>query len=93
MSIKSFKVATVQMKKDGSGTTVKLGNYSKNEKYKTTTQIIVRDSSGNVLADVTDSYLVVKDPRTRENITEEQVGRIPDYIKNELFVIVSDEQK
>ena len=93
MSIKSFKVATVQMKKDGSGTTVKLGNYSKNEKYKTTTQIIVRDSSGNVLADVTDSYLVVKDPRTRENITEEQVGRIPSYIKNELFVIVSDEQK
>lgn len=93
MSIKSFKAGTVQVKKDQSGLTIKLGNYSKNSKFATTTQIIIRDSEGKVLADVSDSYLVVRDPRKREGLTEEAAARIPDYIKSELFVIVSDEQK
>lgn len=89
--IKKYKVGAVQTKKDKSGVTVKLGNYSKNEKYKTTTQIIVRNHEGKVLADVTDGFLQVVNPREREGLTEEQLARIPEYIRNELFVVISEE--
>lgn len=91
--IKKFKVGVVQSKKSGDGVTVKLGNYSKNEKYATTTEVIVRDNQGNVLAHAKDGYLQVVNPRERDGITEEQRNRIPDYIRNELYVIVDDQQK
>lgn len=91
--MKKFKVGVVQTKKSGDGVTIKLGNWSKNPKYATTTEIIVRDSEGNVLARTTEGYLQVVNPRQREGITEEQLSKIPEYIKSELFVIVNDEQK
>lgn len=97
MSIKTFKAGTVQMKKSGDGRTIKLGNYSKNSKFATTTQVIIRDSEGKVLADVTDGYLVLKNPRERTNkdgspLNEDQVARIPDYILSEMYVVVNDEK-
>lgn len=91
--IKKFKVGAVQKKKDGSGVTVKLGNFNKNTKYATTTEVIVRDAQGNVLARSTDAFLQVVDPRKREGITEEQAAKIPDFIRNELFLVVNDEQQ
>lgn len=93
MAIKKFKVGVVQSKKSGDGVTIRLGNYSKNEKYATTTEVIVRDHAGNILASVKEGYLQVVNPRQREGLTEEQAAKIPDYIKSELFVVVNDEQK
>jgi len=92
MAIKSFKVGTVQTKKSGVGATVKLGNFSKNAKYATSTEVTIRDSGGNVLANRADCYLVVKNPREREGITEEELAKIPAWVKHELYLIVDDTQ-
>lgn len=86
MGAKKFKVGNVQTKKDGVGTTIRLGSYSKNLKYATSVQLIVRDGAGNIVADVKDGYLQVIDPRTREGITEEQAAKIPDFVLKELYV-------
>lgn len=93
--VKKFKAGTVNMKKDKSGRTIKLGSYAKNPQYATTTQIIIRNSQGQVLADLTDPFLQIVDPRTVRNHdgtekTEEQAARIPEHILNELYVIVDD---
>ncbi len=88
--IKRFKVGTVQLKKDRSGTTVQLGNQSRNEKYATTVEVIVRDGQGKELARSTGGYLKVENPRTRPGITEEQAAKIPEWIKSELFLVVDD---
>lgn len=90
-NIKRFKVGAVQKKKDGNGTTVSLGSKSNNPKYKTTVQLIVRDGTGNVVADVTDPYLVVSDPRLdKDGNTSKFADKIPDFILKELSVVVSD---
>lgn len=88
--IKKYKVGNVQLKKDRSGTTVALGNVSKNSKYATNIEIIVRDGEGNELARSTNGFLKVENPRTRPGITEEQAAKIPDWIKNELYLVVDD---
>lgn len=98
MSVKRFKAGTVNLKKDKSGRTIKLGSYSKNPQYATTTQIIIRNASGDVLADVTDPFLVVVDPRTQldkngEPLSEDRVAKIPEHILNELYLVVNDEQR
>jgi hypothetical protein len=91
--IKKFKVGTVQSKKDRSGVTIAVGNANaKNEKYRTSVEITVKDANGNVLAQVENGYLVVQDPRKRDGITEEQLAKIPDWIKSEVFVVVDDGQ-
>jgi hypothetical protein len=95
MAIKKFKVGNVQLKKDRSGVTVALGNYSKDPKYATTVEMIVRDGSGNVLAKTTGGFLQVVDPRKQLNKdgtekSEEQLAKIPEWIKNELFIIVEE---
>lgn len=87
---KSFKVGNLQKKKDGSGYTIKLGNYNKNEKFATSTGITVLDASGNVLTKQKDCFLVLKDPRKNEKLTEEQIAKIPEFIEQEVFLVVSD---
>lgn len=96
--VKKFKIGTVQLKKDKSGVTVKVGNpESKNEKYRTSVEITVRDAAGEVLATAVDGYLVVQDPRKRvkengEGLSEAELARIPEWVKSELFLMVSDGQ-
>lgn len=92
MAIKSFKIGSVNKKKDGNGTSIKLGSPNKNPKYATTVEIIVRDSQGNVLARKKDGdYLTVRDPREREGITEEQAAKIPDFVLKDVVAIISDD--
>lgn len=98
---KYTKVGVVQMKKDQSGVTVRLGNSTaKNEKYVEHVEIIVRDAKGNVKARASSQeaenglYLMVQDPRKRLDkegnpLSDEQLSKIPDYIKSELILVTN----
>lgn len=95
MAIKKFKVGTVQTKKDKSGVTVALGSFSKDEKFRTTVEVTVKDSTGKVLAKAENGFLQVQDPRKRTNkdgtpLSEEQAAKIPAWIKSELFLVVNE---
>lgn len=90
MAKKFIKVGTVQAKKSGDGVTVSLGSNSKNPKYATTTEIVVRDGQGNVLGKAQGGYLMVQDPRQRPGITEDQASKIPDWIKYELVLVTEE---
>lgn len=75
------------------GTSVSLGNWSNDPRYKTSTQVIVRDHAGNVLIDQTDGFLSVFDPRVPapggEPISEAQLARLDKAgISKELFAKV-----
>lgn len=94
--VKKHKVGTVQMKKDGTGFTVAVGSpNSKSEQYKTNVEIIVRDGKGVVLGRAINGFLKIEDPRKRTNkdgspLTEDQLAKIPDWIKNELYLITDE---
>ena len=94
--VKKFRIGTVQMKKDNSGPTVRVGNpEAKDPKYITNVEITVKDGNGNVLAKATNGYLQVLDPRKRQNkdgsdLSDEQLAKIPAYIKQELHLVVED---
>lgn len=96
MAIKSFKVGSVNMKKDKTGSTVALGNKSKDPRFATNVRVIVTNSNGDVLADKMNPYLVVKDPRERidsktgAGLTEEQLAKIPEFILKELSIVTED---
>lgn len=96
MGLKSFKVGVVQKKKSGDGVTVALGQpKAKDKKWVTNVEIRITDSDGKVLAHQKNGYLVVKDPRKRTNqdgsaLSAEQLSKIPEYIKNELYVMVEE---
>lgn len=96
--IKRFKVGNVQLKMDKSGVTVALGNpKAKNEQYRTTVEVIVKDNKGNVLAKTENGFLQVVDPRKATNkdgtpLSEDQLERIPAWVKNELYLVVSDDK-
>ena len=89
---KFTRLGVVMSRKDGKGTFVSLGSRSKNEKYKLDVEVTVKDSSGKIVAQATNPILNVQNPRTNPNLTEEQIARIPDSIKNEL-VLVTDTDK
>lgn len=84
---KFTKVGTVQLKKDKSGESLKLGVYNKNPKYAVNVDIRVRDSQGNTIAQGTDCYLMLQDPRERPGITEDQMAKIPEFILKELVLV------
>lgn len=97
--VKKFKVGVVQSKKDGKGVTVLLGSKSKDPKYTTVIELVVKDASGKVLAKTSTKdenvYLQVVDPRTRKNkdgtpLSEEQLSKIPAFIKHELNLVVAE---
>lgn len=99
MSVKRYKVGTVQMKKDQSGVTVRLGSpktkTAKDDSFVTNIEITVKDAKGKVLTKAENGFLVVQDPRKRTNkdgsaLTEEQLARIPDWVKTELFLVVAE---
>jgi len=94
--IKKFKVGVVQMKQDKSGVTVKLGSpESRNEKFRYSVELVVKDANGNVVAKAENGYLKVEDPRKRtkangEGLSESELAKIPAWIKNELMLVVDD---
>jgi hypothetical protein len=94
--IKKFKVGVVQLKQDKSGVTVKLGSPdSKNEKFRYSVELTVKDHLGNVVAKAENGYLKVEDPRKRvkkdgEGLSEDELAKIPAWIKNELMLVVDD---
>lgn len=97
MSVKKYKVGTVQTKKDKSGVTVAVGNpTAKNEKYRTNVEIIVKDGNGKILAKAENGFLQVVDPRKRTNndgspLSDDQLAQIPAWVKNELFLVVAED--
>lgn len=47
-------------------------------------KLVVEDMEGKVLATVLNPNLNVQNPRKRKDITEEQLSKIPSYLKAEL---------
>ncbi len=90
MGKKYQKVGTVQLKKDKSGSTVKLGVYNKNPQYAVNVDIRVRDAQGNTVAQGTDCFLMLQDPRNRPGITEDQVSKIPDFLLHDLVLVTEE---
>jgi len=72
------KLGTVLKNKDGEGQYIALGNAkAKEDKYRFSVEVIVRDAAGKVLAQQTDGFISVFDPRrSRENV--------PDHVLAEL---------
>lgn len=71
---KYVKLGAVLKSKDGEGSYIALGdNKAKDEKYRFSVELIVRDAAGNVVAKQTDGFVSVFDPRkNRDNV--------PDYV-------------
>lgn len=67
------KIGEILKKKDGSGTYIKLDLRKGKEKLSSITL-----TNG--------SFLTVLDPRKRAGITEEQLEKIPDFVRAELFL-------
>lgn len=85
------KIGTVMTKKGKSGKYVVLGDENnKNEQYRTTVEIRVKDASGKVVAQTKNGYLQITDPRNRKGITEEQAEKIPSFVEAELFFVEND---
>lgn len=71
-------------RKDGKGHFISLGNSkAKNDKYKFSTEITVRDSSGKVMATLTDGLVTVLDPRAKEDANP----NLPPNLFRELFIV------
>jgi hypothetical protein len=91
MAKRFIKVGNVMKKRDGSGVFITLGNSkAKNEKYRYSVELTVRDSTGKVVGTSRDCLLSISDPRSRPGITEEESARIPDSIKNELTLVIEE---
>jgi uncharacterized protein YxjI len=89
---KFHKIGSVFKKKDKPGSYVALGNpNSKNEKYKTTVEITLKDAKGEKVVQLSNGFLTVLDPRKRRDITEEQASKIPEHLISELFIVEDGE--
>lgn len=85
---KFHKIGAVVKKNNGKGVVVVLGNpNSKKEEYRTTVELTLKDSKGNILAQSKDGFLTVFDPRKRPGITEEQAEKISSRLVSELFLV------
>lgn len=86
------KVGAVLKKEGKVGSFIVLGDsQNKNEKYRTTVEVTVKDSSGKVLAKTENGFLTVLNPRLRPNITEEQAAKIPARLVSELFIVENND--
>jgi hypothetical protein len=84
---KFTKVGTVQRKKSGDGTSVKLGVYNKNPQYANTVTVTVKDSQGNIVAESDSPYLLVQDPRfDHKGEPTKFANSVPDFILHELVL-------
>lgn len=88
---KFTKVGSILSKNGKPGSFVVLGDENnKNEQYRTTVEIRVKDSSGKVLAQTKNGFLTLLDPRNRPGISEEQSEKIPARLQAELFIVEND---
>lgn len=63
---KYVRVGTVMKSKENEGSYIVLGNpTAKEEKYRTTVELTVRDSAGNIVASQTGGFLNVNDPHEK----------------------------
>lgn len=80
-----IKVGSVMTKK-APKTGVHIGTGDKFRKLNV--NVTVTDESGNTVAQATNPFLHVQDPRKRPGATEEEVAKIPTWLKQELFLVV-----
>lgn len=88
-----IKVGAVLRKGEGKkGTFVVLGSQNnKNEDFRTSVEVTVKDNKGKVISTLKNGFLTVTDPRHRPGITEEQVSKIPDRLVSELYIVEDGE--
>lgn len=86
------KVGAVFKKKAKPGVVVTLGNsQAKSEKYRTSVEVTLFDAQGKKITSIKDGFLTVLDPRKRAGITEEQLGKIPQNLISELFIVENND--
>lgn len=90
---KFTKVGAILSKQGGkSGSFVVLGDENnKNEQYRTTVEIRVKDASGKVVAQTKNGFLTILNPRNRPGISEEQAEKIPARLEAELFIVENND--
>lgn len=87
---KFTKLGTVWSKKeDPDAFFVKLGNKGKNTQYDLTVEITVKDSEGKVVAQQTDGFLTLSDPRKSPNANAEQLAKVPNL---QFDILLAQEQ-
>ena len=84
---KYIKVGVVRTSEKSKGPFVALGQRAKEAKYERNVEIRVTDGDGNVLSTIKNGILTIQDPRKNPNATQEQVDRVPDWLKHELFIV------
>jgi hypothetical protein len=66
---------------------VALGNAK--DKYKpVTVELVVKDATGKIIATTENGTLSIQDPRKRPGITPEQAAKIPETLRQDLFLVV-----
>jgi hypothetical protein len=89
---KFLRIGAVVKKRNGKGVVVALGNaQAKNEKYRTTVEVTLKDASGKTIAKTTNGFLSVFNPRQRPGITDAEIEKIPDALVSELFLVQDNE--
>lgn len=87
---KFTKLGTVWSKKeDPDSFFVKLGNKGKNEQYDLTVEITVKDATGKVVAQQTDGFLTLSDPRKSPMANQEQLAKVPNL---QFDILLAQEQ-
>lgn len=82
MSDKWHKVALIKRSKAGSQY-LSFGNPQ--DKYQpVNVKVVVEDLNGKVLTEELNPVMFIQDPRKRKGITEDQAGKIPDFIRAEV---------
>lgn len=72
-----LKLGTIRKGKTGNQY-ISLG--SPKDKSPLTVELIIKDASGAVVAQVTDPMLQVQNPRKRPGATEEQIAKVPEWL-------------
>jgi hypothetical protein len=91
-SSKWTKVGAILKTDPDKGAFIVLGNAnSKNEKYRTTVELVVKDANGNVVAKSTNGFLTIQDPRKRVGASEADLEKISPKLKSELFIVEKSE--
>jgi uncharacterized protein YxjI len=83
MSKKYWNVGKVLKNKDKPGVNIVLGDSYKKLKVVVT----ISDANGNVVAEVENPRLFVRDVRENPNLTEEQRAKIPNWVLQDLTLI------
>jgi hypothetical protein len=82
------RIGKVIKKKDGKGFTIKLGD--PDGRYKPfKLKVMVEYPDGSTF-EMANPWVQIQDPRSNPNLTPEQVAKIPEFIINDLIMIVEE---